>query len=250
MRSDQVADSIWQVPDGRVELPLDEVHVWRASLDQPQRLESFFALLAADEKARAARFYFQRDREHYTVARGLLRTLLSRYLNVRPSGLTFSYGPQGKPFLADGSGGDLRFNISHSHGLALLAFTRGRELGIDLERIRADAAGEQIAERFFSASEVAVLRQLPASQQTDAFFNCWARKEAFIKARGEGLSLPLDQFCVSLVPGEPAVLLSAEISAHEAERWAMAEIVAGVEFKAALAVEGRDWRLRCWQWPE
>jgi 4'-phosphopantetheinyl transferase len=248
MHTTEDAEAIWQLPNTDLVLPRHEVHVWRARLDQPQSLTGFFASLAPDEKGRAARFHFQRDREHFIIARGLLRALLSRYLNVRPADLSFSYSAHGKPFLVSQHGGVVRFNVSHSHGLALLAFTQGRDLGVDVEQIRPEVAGEQIAERFFSACEVAALRALPASQQAEAFFNCWTRKEAYIKARGEGLSLPLHQFDVSLAPGEPAALLRTRISANEASRWSMIELAPGASYKAALVVERRDWQLRCWQW--
>ena len=179
------------------------------SLDQTQsQIQSFLHTLAADEQARAERFHFERDREHFIVARGVLRAILGRYLNRAPERLSFCYGAHGKPALAGEAGADaIRFNVSHSHGVALYAVTRGREVGIDLERIRFDLAVLEIAERFFSRREVATLRTLPTEAQRQAFFRCWTRKEAYIKARGEGLSLPLDQFDVSLAPGEPAALL-------------------------------------------
>jgi 4'-phosphopantetheinyl transferase len=249
MRKDQDAEAIWLLPNADLSLPRHEVHVWRASLDQPQSLTDFFATLAPDEQERAARFHFQKDRHHFIAARGMLRALLSRYLNVRPDELSFGYSAYGKPFLVNEHGGSVRFNVSHSHGLALFAFAQGPALGIDLEQMRPEVAGEQIAERFFSACEVAALRALPAGQQTEAFFNCWTRKEAYIKARGEGLSLPLDQFDVSLAPGEPAALLHTARAADEASRWLMIELSPGAVYKAALVVEGRDWQLRCWQWP-
>jgi 4'-phosphopantetheinyl transferase len=249
MRTDQDAEAIWLLPNADLSLPRHEVHVWRAPLDQPQSLTAFLATLAPDEQERAARFRFQKDREHFIAARGLLRALLSRYLNVRPDDLAFGYSAHGKPFLVSEQGGEVRFNVSHSHGLALFAFAQRRALGIDLEYMRPEVAEEQIAERFFSSCEVTALRALPAGQQTEAFFNCWTRKEAYIKARGEGLSLPLDQFDVSLAPGEPAALLHTAMAADEASRWSMIELAAGAGYKAALVVEGGGWQLRCWQWP-
>ncbi len=249
MRTDEDDEMVWQPPSAELRLPRDEVHVWRARLDLSQSLAGFLATLAPDEKGRAARFHFQKDRDHFIAARGMLRAILSGYLNSRPEQFSFRYSAHGKPFLATDDG-DVRFNLSHSHGLALFAFARGRDLGIDLEWVRADVAEEQIAERFFSACEVAALRALPAVEQADAFFNCWTRKEAYIKARGEGLSLPLDQFDVSLAPGEPAALLCTRVEADEVSRWSMTELAPGAGFKAALVVEGRDWRLRRWQWPE
>ena len=250
MRTDENAETIWQPPGVELRLPHHEVHVWRARLDLPRALPGFLATLAPDEQGRAARFHFQKDRDHFIAARGLLRAILSRYLTRRPDELSFSYSAHGKPSLASEHGSDVRFNVSHSHGVALFAFARGRDLGVDLEWVRADVAEEQIAERFFSACEVAALRALAAVEQAAAFFNCWTRKEAYIKARGEGLSLPLDQFDVSLAPGEPAALLCTRVMEDEVSRWSMIELAPGAGFKAALVAEGRDWRLRCWQWPE
>jgi 4'-phosphopantetheinyl transferase len=147
------------------------------------------------------------------------------------------------------SGGDgLRFNASNSHGLALFAVSCGRELGTDVERIRADVASDQVAERFFSPGEVAVLRSLPNHLQTTAFFHCWM-KEAYIKAHGEGLSIPLDQFDVSLAPGEPPALLSTQQDPVEASRWRLEELNPGPGYMAARAVEGHNWKLKCWQGP-
>jgi 4'-phosphopantetheinyl transferase len=242
----------WRTPPDTLSLGDDDVHVWRVRLNQSaSRLRSVLHILAADEHDRAERFYFHKDRERFIVARGALRAILSCYLNLEPRHLSFGYGPYGKPALARDSDGDaLRFNVSHSHGLALVAVTRGREIGVDLERISAEAANEQIAERFFSPREIIKLRSLPTDRQTEAFFHCWTRKEAYIKARGEGLSLPLDQFDVSLVPGEPAALLSTQADPHEASRWGLQELVLGPGYVAALAVEGHDWQLQCWRWAE
>jgi 4'-phosphopantetheinyl transferase len=143
----------------------------------------------------------------------------------------------------------IQFNLSHSHGTALYAVSRGREVGVDLEFIRCDLEAEQIAERFFSHSENETLRALPLSLRTYAFFLCWTRKEAYIKARGEGLSLPLDQFDVSLIPGEPAALLSTRSYSDEALSWSLRNLSPASGYAAALATKARDWTLSCWQWP-
>jgi len=213
-----------------------------------QRLQS---TLSTDECQRAERFYFQRDRRRFTVARGVLRSILSQYLGLAPQQLRFCYGPHGKPALVSTSGpARLHFNVSHSHELALYAITYDRHIGVDVEHIRTDFACEAIAERFFSPPERAVLRCLPPQVKYEAFFNCWTRKEAYIKACGEGLSLPLDQFDVSLAPGVPAALLATRWAPHEAARWTLRDIVPGPGYAAALAVEGHGWRLACWQWPQ
>jgi len=202
-----------------------------------------------DERSRAARFYFRRDRERFIVARAILRVILGRYLNRAPESLSFSYGSHGKPALASKSGAEpICFNTSHSQGMALYVVTRGREIGVDLELIRDGLAVEQIAEQFFSRREISALCSLPAELRRRAFFLCWTRKEAYIKARGEGLSLPLDQFEVSLTPGQPAALVSVREDSNEAYRWSLEELFPAANYAAALAVEGRDWSLACWQW--
>jgi 4'-phosphopantetheinyl transferase len=244
-------DSIWLPSPEHLSPGSSAVHVWRASLDRsPSQLARFLNTLATDERSKAGRFYFRHDRDHFIAARGILRAILGRYLNKAPQDISFSYGNYGKPALVSESGADeVRFNISHSHGAALYVVTRDREIGVDLELIRDDVEVEQIAERFFSHREIAALHALPADFRRRAFFLCWTRKEAYIKARGEGLSLPLDQFQVSLVPGEPAALVSAEHCSSEVSRWSLQELFPAADYAAALAVEGRDWTLSCWQWP-
>lgn len=232
----------------------DEIHVWRLSLAQPPAVVSAFALLLSpDELSRAARYHFSKDRDHFIVARAVLRILLGRYLRAEPSQLRFCYNPYGRPALAaatEVASGTLSFNLSHSRELALYALARNREIGIDLEYIRDDFATEEIAKRFFSPGEVAALGALPLNQRTAGFFRCWTRKEAYIKAKGQGLSLPLDQFDVSLAPDEPAALLRIEGSPEEASRWSMRELTPGQNYAAVVVVEGHDWQLNCFQWPE
>jgi 4'-phosphopantetheinyl transferase len=239
----------WCFAPALISFEKDEVHVWRASLDvEMSRLKILRSTLSADEQAKAGRFYFQTDRDRFIVARGLLRTILGRYLGLKPSQLQFSYSPYGKPALAsEFSVAGLRFNLSYSDELALYAITHGREIGIDIERIRPELAQEGIAERFFSPREVVALRNLPADVQPEAFFTCWTRKEAYAKARGPGLELPLDQFDVSLTPGQPASLLCEP---GEPFHWSIRELFARPGYVAAIAVEGNEWQLRCWQWPE
>jgi 4'-phosphopantetheinyl transferase len=244
--------SSWNLPPGTLTLGSDEIHVWRASLDRPlSQVRLLLHTLSPDEQGRAERFHFQRDRERFIVARGVLRTILGRYLRTAPEQLSFRYSPYGKPALApEFSGEMIHFNVSHSHGLALYAFTRGREVGIDLERLRPNVEEEQIAKRFFSPREIAMLRALPRDLRQHAFFLCWTRKEAYIKATGKGLSLPLDQFAVSLTPGHPAALLYTQADPHAALGWSLQDLTPAPDYAAALAVEGHGWSLACWQWPE
>jgi 4'-phosphopantetheinyl transferase len=193
----------------------------------------FYDTLNAEERERAALFRFERDRRRYISRRGKLRELLSDYLDCAPARIGFAYNPFGKPSVA---GGDLRFNLSHSHGTALFVFARGIEVGCDIERRDTAFACEQIPERFFSALEAQTLCSLPASSRTRAFFNCWTRKEAFIKARGCGLSLPLDSFDVSLAPDEPALLRGCD-------GWSVQSCEPAPDYQAAIVAKGADWQL-------
>jgi 4'-phosphopantetheinyl transferase len=243
--------SLWLPPPVDVSLSSDEVHVWRVALDQPEpQVHAFQRTLAEDELSRAARFYFPHLTRHFIVGRGVLRAILARYLGASPHTLRFGYTEYGKPFLVGQDQQWLSFNLSHSGGLALCAVVRERAIGVDIESIRRDMEHESIAERFFSPAEQRVLRALPSSLRPQAFFDCWTRKEAYIKAHGEGLSLPLDQFSVSLAPGEPAGLLHTDGDPSEATRWSLRELAPGPDYAAALAVEGHGWGLACWQWPQ
>jgi 4'-phosphopantetheinyl transferase len=244
------APSSWRCQEGILILGNDEVHVWRAALDvAPSQVDSLLDTLAEDEQARARRFYFPTDRARYIVARGALREILGIYLKIGAQAVPFQYGPHGKPELARAAGENgIHFNISHSRGVALYTVTHGREVGIDLEFIREDFDVEQLAGQFFSQREIATLGALPLGVRKYAFFLCWTRKEAYIKARGEGLSLPLDQFDVSLIPGEPAALLRTQADPDEASRWSLHELSIGPDYAAALAVEGHGWSLSCWDW--
>src|SRR2546421_7024379 len=226
--------SSWEPPSACPQAGDDAVHVWRVELSQSARIvKRLLPILSSDEHARAERFRFQKHRNQFIIARGTLRIILARYLQSDPDQLEFGYGPYGKPALAGAHGKDaIRFNLTHSHELALYAVVGGRELGIDAEWVREDFASEQIANRFFSKREVAMLRSLPASQRTAGFFNCWTRKEAYIKAVGRGLSLPLGQFDVSLAPGEPAVVLETRDSARSGSIWSLHELSAGPGYAA------------------
>jgi 4'-phosphopantetheinyl transferase len=242
--------SLWSIPAGEVRLAASDLHVWRANLNQSEStIEELSGHLTNDERSRAKRFYFQKDHRHFIVARGILRVILSRYLSIEPERLCFSYNEYGKPALgADYERCGIRFNLSHADGLALFAVTEGREVGIDLEKIRPDFATSEIAERFFSSEEVQMLRTLPDYLQEEAFFNCWTRKEAYVKARGQGLSVPLDQFEVSLTPGQPASLLKTHWDTEEASLWSLRELHPGPGYVAAVAAQGTDWQVKYWQW--
>jgi 4'-phosphopantetheinyl transferase len=229
-------------------IPSNEVHIWSARLDQSaETVAHMRLLLSADELERADRFHFDRDYEHFITARGLLRTILATYLNEEPARICFSYSAFGKPSLAMNSS-SLRFNLSHSHGHCLVAVACDREVGVDIEMLRDDVAHEQIAERFFSPREASKFRALPKELSVAAFFNCWTRKEAYVKACGTGLSLGLDQFDVSFVPGEPALLEYVQAPMNLSS-WSLSDIQAGDGYAAAVVVEGSALSVRNREWP-
>jgi len=232
----------------QIELGEDEVQLWRVDLEAIRSHESSWQqLLSSDERSRAARFHFAADRQRFVASRAWLRTILAAFLVTEPSELNFSYSKNQKPFLSSAfAESGITFNISHSGGIALYAFARRREIGVDVEQVRRDFDAESIAHRFFSASEQKQLAALPKSEKVEAFFRCWTRKEAYIKAIGEGLSLPLSQFDVSLEALETNALLATRPDPAEAERWTIREVSGGAGYSAALCVRGQDWRLAHW----
>ena len=236
----------WEQPPDSLVLTKNDVHVWKASLEcSPSELDGLRQTLTPDEQKRADRFRFEKHRDRFIVGRGVLRIILGRYLDRHPNQLRFQYTPYGKPtFPAETE--ILSFNLSHSHDLALYAVTQRREIGVDVEFLRNNINLLGIAKRFFSAQEYSQLQALPKSSQLQTFFECWTRKEAFIKAKGEGFSLPLHQFDVSITPGKPAALLRTEWNPAEASLWSLKSLNPGPGFAAALAVEGKHWILRNW----
>jgi 4'-phosphopantetheinyl transferase len=176
----------------------------------------------------------------------MLRRLLGGYLGIEPGELTFVYGSHGKPSLTEPAGGALSFNVSHSGELALLAFSRRGEIGVDIEEIRPIPDGEDIAARFFSAAEVARFRGIAPQAREAAFFRCWTRKEAYVKAVGEGLARPLDAFDVTFAAGEPARLTVAG-DRQETQRWTLDALEPGDGYTAAIVTEGQR-RISCREW--
>jgi 4'-phosphopantetheinyl transferase len=216
------------------------VEVWRCSLDQePDVRRRLAALLSGDEHDRARRFHFDRDRFRYVVGRGLLRSLLGRYTGADPAGLRFRYGAEQKPVL-DAAGP--HFNLAHAGATALFAFSPSFEVGIDVELVQPEFPGEQVAERFFSRREVVTLRGLPVHQRAEAFLTCWTRKEAFLKARGDGLTLALDSFDVTLAPHDRPAILRTDWSTEEHSRWQLADLSDFEQGQvAALAAPATGW---------
>lgn len=224
------------------QLDADDVHVWSCDLSwAAAALPAAASDLSEEERERAARYLLSRHGQRFAAGRGALRILLARYLRCEPRDLVLRSGSEGKPALAGKNELDLRFNLSHSADAALFAFARGRELGVDVERLRPGVDCEGIARRFFSPREAEQLLDLPPERRTAAFFTCWTRKEAYVKARGSGLAVPLDSFEVD--PAGPPALRSRGGGA-EAERFTLLDLPAPAGFVAALAVEGGSFRLR------
>jgi len=243
-------DIIWQISPTLPDLSENDVHVWRAWLNPPpERVLDLAETLSADEAERARRFVFDHDRERFIVGRGFLRAILGHYLNTEPAQIKFKYGSQGKPALETDFNGGLHFNLSHSGNLVLYAIARRRDIGIDVEAIRSLEDMAQIAKRFFSPAEYATLCALPVEEQPTGFFNCWTRKEAYIKAIGSGLTQPLDEFDVTLAPGRPARLLRVQNDPQAPDRWSLIELKPAPDYAAALITAGRPKRLFCRQWP-
>ena len=238
----------WLVAPEDLSLSSGLVDVWRTKLDLPEAwITRYCDLLSEQERQRAARFRMTAKYNEYVITRGLLRSVLARMLGGHPRQFDFSYGPHGKPDLADRSQDrTVSFNVSHTHGLALVALMPHRALGVDVEMKRENVECAGLAKRFFSGSEAGALLSLPTSQQRQAFFNCWTRKEAFIKAKGQGISLGLDEFDVTLRPGEPPRLLATCWDPQEAARWTLLDLNVGSDYAAALAVEAVEVKVRCW----
>ncbi|HKH99183.1 MAG TPA: 4'-phosphopantetheinyl transferase superfamily protein [Candidatus Sulfotelmatobacter sp.] len=216
-------------------LPFNVVHAWWRSLREPDAVvRACYELLSREERERASRYRVEGPREDFILTRGTLRSLLAGYQQKTPKELTFQLTEYGKPFIAGPC--DLRFNVSHTDGLALLAFVRQREIGVDVERIRPEPDAQKLAERFFSLHERRALENLNGDELQTAFFRCWSRKEAYIKARGGGLSLALDQFDVSIEANESRVLLATRPDPAEANRWVVRDLATRPEYAAAVAV--------------
>jgi 4'-phosphopantetheinyl transferase len=239
----------WLRPHALPALTETSVHIWRASLEIDSETEKRLAVtLSEDERARADRFILKRDRDSFIASHGILRNLLARYSGCTPNAIEYVLGPHAKPSVASpGNSHPVCFNLSHSHGIAVVAIARDRDLGVDVEKIRPQFAGMQIAERYFSPEEVVELRNLPGYQQAEGFFLCWTRKEAYIKALGEGLRVPLDGFSVSLTPNKPV-----QLHADDAHRWRIQSFepsrFPGSRHVAAVVCEGTDWTAEYLEW--
>ncbi len=240
----------WSRPPDRMRLDPDDTHLWRASLDlAPIELQGLQPILSPDELQRAARFRIPAARERFIAARAALRIILARYGEVDPQSLRFDYHRAGKPYLASGARPELRFSVSHSHTMALFGVALGREIGVDLERVRETGVDyEGIAHRFFSPSEAALLDAVAPESRADLFFRLWTLKESYVKARGEGLRIPLSSFEILIPSGRAEASLRIPEHSAAGERWTLTSFDAEIGYAAAVAVEGRKPRFNFWQW--
>lgn len=238
----------WPRPESPPSLDPRDVHVWRLDLDAmiPAGL-ALDPFLPEDERQRSRRFHFARDRERYLAGRAALRGILAGYVGRAPEMLRFVRAPLGKPALLDEPSG-LEFNLSHSDWCALVAVTRGRRVGVDVEGIRLGQSGMDVARRFFARGEVETLAAATPEERPVTFVRCWTRKEAYVKARGDGLSLSLQHFEVPLSADAGRALASSIEDPAEVGRWSLRELVPAPCHLAALVVEGTDFRLSTWEW--
>ncbi len=242
----KLPDCVWSLPPAHLVLPRDEIHVWRASLDQPPAcIAALEQALSLDERSRAQRYRFARDRQHFIIRRGLLRQMLGDYMGIEPARLRFSPGPYGKPELAEMPGAYTpHFNVSHSHELALFAFARDREVGVDIEYVRPVVEAEQIAGRYFSAQEREALRDLPPDRMYEQFFIYWTRLEACLKASGMGLAGAENQGLLS--PENTAQSLCGPIYSVLPAPGYVAALA--LQAKAATALPLTSVRVVYWRW--
>jgi 4'-phosphopantetheinyl transferase len=234
----------WASPPAQLPALEESVHVWAVRLDDASvNIERGSELLSADERERAARFHFERHRRRYLVAHIALHEILSRYLAIEPGRLSFDLGVNGKPKLPQElAASGVEFNLSHSNEMALVAVARGSELGVDIEHARENFEFQEVAERFFTAKEVAAMRSLPAALQRQAFFKCWTSKEAFLKAKGTGLSGVLDEVEISL-DGDDQVRVTAHVP-----NWSLFELGPIASYEAALVAVSARVAIHCYQW--
>ncbi len=232
------------MPFSLLPLPDSEVHLWYVFSDRitdPEILRSYQALLAPEEATRHQRYVFARNRQQFLVARALVRTTLSRYAGIPPADWVFVANGYGKPAIASPAGfSHLRFNLSHTDGLVVCAVTAGREIGVDVEDMERRGISAGLARHCLSASELAHWEALPVAEQREVFFNYWTLKEAYIKARGLGLSLPLQDFSFHLHANRPPTITFAPGFGDDPHAWQFTQLQPNSRHQAALAV----WRLK------
>ena len=230
-------------------LPATDLHMWNVLLETaPQEFAHLYSLLSADEIARAERFYFERDRSRYIIGRGILRTLLGKYLGTEASEIQFNYGPHGKPTLEPVSMGQtLQFNLAHSNDRAIFIFGWDRPVGIDIEHVRPLQDADRFAEQFYSARETALINSLPGDDKWNAFYKLWTCKEAFLKAQGSGLTVPLNQVEVFLDGEDTARLIAIGGDTVQAADWKLWIFNPLPGYQAAIAIQGFEGQIQIQQ---
>jgi 4'-phosphopantetheinyl transferase len=220
----------------------DSIEIYRVRLDRSEsEWPAFSSLLNPAERERAAKFLAESKRREFTITRATLRILLSHALQEEPAHIRISHEAQGKPRIEDPQQHSrIRFSVSHSHDLALIAIARDRDIGVDVEKIRPEVEIDQLAERFFSGVESAALRQYSDTDRLRAFFMVWTRKEAIVKAQGGGIALGLKQFDVSVDPDATPLVTATRWKQTGIPEWTLFNLEAGPDYAASLAVSGRD----------
>jgi len=238
----------WQSAPQILTLAPGEIHLWQACLEiESVQLDIFYQQLSDDERARSDRFRDRKDRERYIAAHGFLRTILSRYLGTKPDQLTFHRNEYGKPFLCSAGCQDIRFNMSRSGGISLIAVARDHEVGVDIEHVRSMPEYMQVAEHSFCQGECLFLCSLDPEVQLETFFRYWTLKEAFVKARGRGLSIPLDQFEVCFQGEKPILRGASGMDSIDTQDWSLLELNPHPGYAAGLAVEGSMGCISFWR---
>jgi 4'-phosphopantetheinyl transferase len=240
----------FELPPSDLTLRADEIHIWIGELDQPvSEFNRFLQTISLDERMRAGWFHFQEKANRYIIRHGMLRMILGRYMGVKASALRFHHGKHGKPAMSEIIGKEnIRFNLSHSEEVAIFAFARNQEIGVDIEHIRDIPEMEQIVKRFFSARDQIFYSALPRDKRREAFFHYWTSKEAFIKALGEGLSRSLEKIDVTLVPGEGNDLHISAGEPCKESGWSIHTIRPAQEYAGALAIQSENLTLRSFKW--
>lgn len=237
----------WPPAAGTPSLAPNEIHVWATTLAVPTPLlEKFAGTLSPDETARAGKFKFEKHRNRFIAGRGALREILAPYVSAPPAELCFSYSDNGKPGLSgELARSNLHFNLAHTEDLALIAVTRIGVVGVDVEAVRPVKDVDALVARFFSARESALFQKVLAADKPQAFFNLWTRKEALLKATGEGITRSLSLVEVSFLPGDPARLLAISGDELKAAEWTLRDFSPAPGFVGALAIQFRDVHVRC-----
>ncbi|MBN2040683.1 MAG: 4'-phosphopantetheinyl transferase superfamily protein [Spirochaetes bacterium] len=240
---------IWKTPEMPAILKGNEAHIWLVEINkQVRELDYYASILTSDEKKRSSRFVFEKDRNRDIINRAVLRLLLSKYIKIDPGRINYNYNKFNKPELSHPVNNELKFNLSHSGNLIIYAFSLRREIGIDIEKKRELNDADGIISRFCSEQEKSEYFSYPAEERGNIFISCWTRKEAYIKARGEGLAFPLNNFTMTLAPDKSPALMHVKDEKAEEKRWSFYNIIVPDDYNSTLAIEGNNIKLLYYKW--